>query len=159
MYYCTKQYLIMPMMNPLVIGEINQNSKYHIPACFYFQQKRPPLRVASSQSNSFARPTPTLPAPAVDPRNNNSNTLKTAATAATATTVAADLDRLKRLPGYGSGFLASNQISEAVAVLGPYLKIFGPHLGRDPIMFARVRLRHHWAMTGTLLPLHAINLF
>lgn len=45
---------------------------------------------------------------------------------------------LHRLPGYGSGFVKAEALSEVVAVLAPLLKILGPHLGRDPIMFARV---------------------
>lgn len=50
-----------------------------------------------------------------------------------------DLKDLHRLPGYGGGFVTTEKLSEAVAVLGPLLKALGPHLGRDPVMFARVR--------------------
>lgn len=51
-----------------------------------------------------------------------------------------DLEDLQRLPGYGDGFVRTERFSEAVAVLGPLLKILGPHLGRDPVMFAKVRI-------------------
>lgn len=48
------------------------------------------------------------------------------------------LKELHRLPGYGSGFVKAESLSDVVAVLTPLLKILGPHLGRDPIMFAKV---------------------
>ncbi|CAN0544387.1 unnamed protein product, partial [Ectocarpus sp. 12 AP-2014] len=49
-----------------------------------------------------------------------------------------DLKDLQRLPGYGTGFVKPETLSEAVGVLAPLLKIVGPYLGRDPTMFARV---------------------
>lgn len=52
-----------------------------------------------------------------------------------------DQKDLQLLPGYGNGFKTTENISEAVEVLGPLVKVFGPHLGRDPVMFARVRER------------------
>lgn len=68
-----------------------------------------------------------------------------------APTAPSDLESLKKLPGYGSGFLCSGDISEAVAVLGPYLKILGPHLGRDPVMFAKVRISTRSALVSMRL--------
>lgn len=49
-----------------------------------------------------------------------------------------DLQHLHRLPGYGTGFQKAEVLSEVVPLLSPLLKILGPHLGRDPVMFARV---------------------
>lgn len=60
-----------------------------------------------------------------------------------------DLKDLHRLPGYGNGFVTTEKLSEAVAALGPLLKVLGPHLGRDPVMFARVRLSSYF-FTGSM---------
>lgn len=65
-----------------------------------FEQKKSLLKAALSQGNSLAR-SAMLPVSPVTP------------------VAPADLESLKKLPGYGIGFLWSGDISEAVAVFGP----------------------------------------